>query len=246
MPDSKSIIFFGRTGVGKSSISTMLYQKKIDKKDNPFPIGDGAVGVTADFKQLRNDHWNIYDTIGLGEPPSGSVPHDIAKQRIMVFLKNIRVPFHYICIVKKKGRLDQLDEIILKTTKTIFAGAERNMVLIITDADQKWLNENAAEIKAVYGDIPTFAVSFPPIHDNDVVENIFKDSRQTSLETLTGWFSMLDYKPVKADICFHTQKQLEEVGNQVLKLMINAGKILATGALIGAGAMVVLAMCTIQ
>jgi hypothetical protein len=65
------MIVFGESGVGKTSIVNMLAGKEI------FPVGRAAVGTTLESHgcliKCEGLSLNVYDTVGLNEPPTGSV-----------------------------------------------------------------------------------------------------------------------------------------------------------------------------
>lgn len=240
---NKNVFLIGRTGAGKSTLGSMLIRGTLDKTDNVFDISDSANGVTVDCDVRSNNKWTVYDTIGLGEPASGSVPNEEAKRRIVSFLKKIKTSVDYICILKKKGRLDQLDLFIYDIVKEIFKGAESNIVLIITHADQKWLHENKYEIKEIYNNIPALAVDFPAINNNERLEIIYKEIRETSLQVLEEWLNDLDFNKATPDICHYSDHQLESLATKVLRMLKQILPIIADIASIAA---TVAPLCSIQ
>lgn len=224
----KRIIFFGKTGVGKSSVATMLYQGKLSKDYNPFMISDSAIGCTVDCKRIDSSTWSIYDTIGLGETQDGRVPHDVAKKRIVEFLKNLRVPFNYICIVKKRGRLDQIDPIICSAAREIFAGdTANNIVLIVTDATDEWITTEENSLKEVFGNIPMCAVNFPGVSTDPELEQIYLRRRNESYTKLVSFLNNLNFPANKAKLCYYTDMQIQAVANQIMVYLERAWQILA-------------------
>ncbi|CAG8531958.1 10294_t:CDS:2 [Funneliformis caledonium] len=71
MCEITSIVLFGLTGEGKSTISNMLIQGDIHDE----AIRSTAVGVSLNVQCSVNDRFIVYDTIGIGEPSDGTVPH---------------------------------------------------------------------------------------------------------------------------------------------------------------------------
>src|SRR3954447_11219357 len=76
-----NVVFFGLTGHGKSSIANMLIQGDIHQ-NNAFKVNNGAKGETINIHSGVNEIFQVFDTIGLGESASGSVPHKEAIKRI--------------------------------------------------------------------------------------------------------------------------------------------------------------------
>lgn len=231
---SNNIILLGRAGVGKSTIASMLCCGYLVPNNNPFEIDDGVRGVTLNFENRvsKSKMWNIYDTIGLGESILGNVPHQIAQQRIVEFLKKVKTKFTYICIVKSKDRIDELDPLIIKATTEIFKGAESNFVLIVTHANNTWLNKERSSLVEVYGNIPMFAVDFPPAleedeNDEDGVEyeKMKERKRTNSFHALENWLESLKFKPVKPDIYDFTDEQIMKVAKKVLNILIKISEI---------------------
>ncbi|GET53029.1 hypothetical protein GLOIN_2v1763441 [Rhizophagus irregularis DAOM 181602=DAOM 197198] len=73
------IVLCGRTGDGKSSIANMLVQGDIYRdRENLFNIGNAAIGETRELTYARDVRFGVFDLVGLGELPSGGVPHDVA------------------------------------------------------------------------------------------------------------------------------------------------------------------------
>jgi hypothetical protein len=66
-----SMVVFGESGVGKTSIVNMLAGKEI------FPVGRAAVGTTLESQgcliKCEGLSLNVYGTVGLNEPATGTV-----------------------------------------------------------------------------------------------------------------------------------------------------------------------------
>lgn len=193
----KDIIFVGRSGSGKSTIATMLYQKKLKAFDNSFEINDTSKGVTIKYSVEKTNDWAIYDTVGLGESKNGAVPNSEAIKQISDFFVYLNINFHYICIVIKKRRLDKCDDDIVKIIKSCFRFMKDNIVLIVTHADGKWLAKNRVELEKEYGHIPMIAVDFPPVDEDDnKQENYNVKKRNKCLKELIEWLLSLNNQPI--------------------------------------------------
>src|SRR5881398_2001772 len=136
MDELASVVFFGRTGEGKSTLANMLIQNDLfsENSDNLFPIGNSAVGETFDIVCSQNEIFEVYDTIGLCESSEGNISHKKAIKKIRTYFSKVRKPLHYICYVKKEGRITKEDKETFREFKRIFEGGENNFVIIITNS----------------------------------------------------------------------------------------------------------------
>ncbi|CAG8581322.1 13636_t:CDS:2 [Funneliformis caledonium] len=149
-----SMVLFGLTGQGKSSIANMLIQGDIFQKGNVFEINDSAVGATITVNFSSNEEFIVYDTIGVGETSYGSVPHRKAVREIRNYFSKCKMPLNYIAFVKKKGRFTEEDRKMFKIFKEIFEGGETNFIIIITNSGPKWVEDYTEKIKENLGDHP--------------------------------------------------------------------------------------------
>src|SRR5436190_19245820 len=105
-----NVALFGRTGYGKSSIANMLIQGDINiNENNLFRVGDGARGETVNIHSSITERYQVFDMVGLGEPPSHDVSHNEAVKKIRDYFSECRVPLNYIFYVQKKGRITEED-----------------------------------------------------------------------------------------------------------------------------------------
>ncbi|GBB99322.1 hypothetical protein RclHR1_03490004 [Rhizophagus clarus] len=176
-----NVVFFGLTGHGKSSIANMLIQGDIHQ-DNAFKVNNGAKGETINIHSGVNEIFQVFDTIGLGESSSGSVPHKEAIKRIRDYFSRCQVPLNYICYVKKQDRFTEEDAKMFKIFKKIFKGGEINFHIIITHSKPEWVEENFETIKDNFGNYPIIPVNFP--WNNDDFTQFEKNQREQSLERL--------------------------------------------------------------
>ncbi|CAI2169209.1 7234_t:CDS:2 [Funneliformis geosporum] len=156
MIEQISLVFFGLTGQGKSSIANMMIQGDIYQKGNVFEINDGAVGASVSINFSENEYFKVFDTIGVGETNSGSVPHKEAVKEIRNYFTTCKVPLNYIVYVKKKGRFTEEDRTMFNLFKEIFEGCEKNFIIIITNCDERWIEKNKETLIKNFGeDYPT-------------------------------------------------------------------------------------------
>jgi GTP-binding protein EngB required for normal cell division len=96
--DVDNILVVGETGSGKSSLINMLFEKNLS------PANSSPSGVTAEPKLITMGKYNFFDTPGLDEAPSGTVPPLIALivlQKLIADQKNIDL----VIYVTKVGRM---------------------------------------------------------------------------------------------------------------------------------------------
>ncbi|CAG8654121.1 11531_t:CDS:2 [Funneliformis caledonium] len=171
MSERTSIILFGLTGEGKSTISNMLIQGDIHYESNAFEVNDTAAGVSLNVNCSFNERFIVYDTIGLGEPSYGTVPHRNAVREIRNYFSVCGVPLNYIAYVKKKGRITDKDREMFKILKDIFTGGEKNVIIIITDGNQAWVEKNSEKLKN-FGDYPIIpGIVLEVLSSNQKTEN---------------------------------------------------------------------------
>ena len=242
-PQRKSIIFVGRTGSGKSSLATMLYKGHIPH-NNPLHVSDSAKGATLECRHVKSLQYDIYDTVGLGEPEGGSVPCEDARKKLREFIKSLKRDFNYICIVKKSGRLDTLDPVVFDVTKELFKGAETNIVLVITDdEDGEWAIEENVNLMNVYGKIPIFSVNIPKVSKKHNLEKIYIEQRKESIDKFEeDLIKRCNYKPARPKICGYTDKEIDELIDRIMKIVAAALKITYYTL---AGALVICSLATV-
>ncbi|CAI2193547.1 6914_t:CDS:2, partial [Funneliformis geosporum] len=151
MSEQHSILLFGLTGHGKSSIANMLIQGDIHHDVNKFVINNAAVGESFQIECSINDEFIVYDTVGIGEPETGKVPHKKAVKMIRDYFTTCQLPLNYIAFVKKKGRCTEEECKMFKLFKEIFEGSENNFIIIITHSVTKVGNEVVKEIVTKVG-----------------------------------------------------------------------------------------------
>ncbi|PKK78346.1 hypothetical protein RhiirC2_770311 [Rhizophagus irregularis] len=159
------IVLCGRTGDGKSSIANMLVQGDIYRdRENLFNIGNAAIGETRELTYARDVRFGVFDLVGLGELPSGGVPHDVALSRI----------------TKEDIRL--------------FGVREKFRYLIVTHTGPSWTDDekNVDETKRNFGDYPVISVDFPSNIDEDYAE-IDRKKKGNQFANLLAKLSELNY-----------------------------------------------------
>ncbi|KAF9082378.1 hypothetical protein BGX27_004545 [Mortierella sp. AM989] len=195
----RNIILVGKTGTGKSSIANMLVQGDLFEV-NQMSVSDRARGETREFKTGRGCGWAATDTAGLGECKLGTVDSETALELIKMTLKESQKGFHHIGFVIKKGRIatEELKD-LFELFKTLFAGAEKNFVLIVTNCeDEGWLDENKDDIREIFGLIEVISCNFP---FNKKKINKGKEDRKESLVELVKKLKDLNTESIQPMLC---------------------------------------------
>ncbi|EXX62914.1 hypothetical protein RirG_157280 [Rhizophagus irregularis DAOM 197198w] len=181
----QSIILFGRTGYGKSSIANMLIQGDIYQNNNKFTINDNAKGETLNIYTGYTEKYQVFDTVGLGEPLSHIVPHKEAVNKIRDYFSKCKVTLNYIFYVQRKGRITDEDKKMFKLFKEIFEWAEKNIVIIITN------------------------------NEDDIIACSHRKKRAQSLQRLEDKLLELRYKSIKPEVLSSTQMNEKTVSKVV-------------------------------
>jgi hypothetical protein len=200
------VVLCGRTGDGKSSIANMLVQGDIYRdRENLFNIGNAAIGETRELTYARDVRFGVFDLVGLGELPSGGVPHDVAIKNIRNHFSTNGLSLHYICYVKR-NRITEEDIRLFNIFKKIFKEGEKNFVIIVTHTGPSWTDDekNVDETKRNFGDYPVISVDFPSNIDEDYAE-IDRKKRATNLQHLLAKLSELNYSGNNPEVLSSSQ-----------------------------------------
>ncbi|KAG6375559.1 hypothetical protein JVT61DRAFT_3123 [Boletus reticuloceps] len=98
--ETKNVIVFGESGVGKSSLINLIAGKKVCETSS------GALGCTLEYRRhlldLGDQHYAIWDTAGLDEGTQGTVPAEKAeaylKQLLHELVQNNGVDLLVYCV----------------------------------------------------------------------------------------------------------------------------------------------------
>jgi hypothetical protein len=196
-----NVVLCGRTGDGKSSIANMLVQGDIYRdRENIFNIGNNAIGETKELTYACDERFGVFDLIGLGELPSGGVPHENAIKNIRQNFSTNGLLLNYICYVKR-SRITEEDIRLFDIFKKIFKEGEKNFIIIVTNTGPRWTDneKNVNETKNNFGDYPIISVDFPCKDDEDYAE-IDRNKRVTNLRHLLDKLSELNYRGINPEI----------------------------------------------
>jgi GTP-binding protein EngB required for normal cell division len=217
MSEQQSVLLFGRTGYGKSSIANMLVQGDIYQNKNIFTISDSAKGETLNIYSSSTEKYQVFDTVGLGEPPSHPVSHKNAVNEIRNYFSNCKVSLNYIFYVQKKGRISEEDKRMFKLFKEIFEWGEKKFVIIITNSKPDWIEKNLATITEDLGKYPIISVDFPftDKDEEDIIACDHRKKRVQSLQRLENKLLELKYKSTKLEVLSSTQMTEKNVSKVV-------------------------------
>lgn len=172
-------------------------------------MGDGFRGVTSTISVKDGRGWMVTDTIGFGEPETGTVGTILAEKRLCTFLEKLRSDYLYIVYVVKQGRMQDSDTVTWELFKQIFEGGEKNFVVVFTNSSRSWLQENIQEIKNEFEGCDRFiAVDFPPSSENEQRDKLNAEDRDTSLKHLESTLAGYGFAPVTPNICHMNAEQL--------------------------------------
>ncbi|KAF9105380.1 hypothetical protein BGX27_009653 [Mortierella sp. AM989] len=206
VPD-RDIILVGKTGTGKSSVFNMLVQGDMFK-ENQVDVSDKAQGVTTDITTGRGFGWAVTDTAGLGEcGQGGTISTPEALEILGKTLRESRKGFHHIGFVIKKERLSTTEhKELFDMFNALFAGAEKNFVLIVTHCDYKeWLDDNRETIQEVFGTIPVIGCDFrynKRCHWKD------SDDRKENLASFVEDLKKLNTESIQPKLCHESSTDM--------------------------------------
>ncbi|CAB5210543.1 unnamed protein product [Rhizophagus irregularis] len=163
------------------------------------------------------EKYQVFDTVGLGEPPSHIVPHKEAVNKIRDYFSKCKVTLNYIFYVQRKGRITDEDKKMFKLFKEIFEWAEKNIVIIITNSKPEWIEKNLETITEDLGKYPIISVDFPftDEDEDDIIACSHRKKRAQSLQRLEDKLLELRYKSIKPEVLSSTQMNEKTVSKVV-------------------------------
>lgn len=159
--DRKSLLLFGKSGSGKSTIANYLLNK------NLFIIGENTVQETTNITVKFNEKYLITEMIGIGETEYGIVPHYDALNKNINYLKKCNNSYDLLCYVVQAGRFDYEDYKLWKDFANLFYGYENNFIMIFTNINSNnyWLRNNEEKIRNLYKDFSNIKMFYVNISE---------------------------------------------------------------------------------
>ncbi|KAF8060783.1 hypothetical protein FPV67DRAFT_306782 [Lyophyllum atratum] len=142
----KTIILFGETGAGKSSIINMLADSATDPLAH---VDDCAQGVTfqTDYyvRQFGDETYGIYDTVGLGEGSRGTLDSGAAIAALYRLMRNTASGVHLLVYVVRGPRITGHHQKTYRMFHDIFCEKQVPIILLLTHMDDV-LEQMAGEV----------------------------------------------------------------------------------------------------
>ncbi|KAG0372050.1 hypothetical protein BGX24_000805 [Mortierella sp. AD032] len=231
-PNTKKIIFVGKMGTGKSSLTNMLVQGDLYAQ-NIREVSDSAASVTSEVKVVDGRNWTACDTVGLGEMQGRSDQADPAMRLLVRVLEEGQRGFHYIAYVIKQDRLQTKEHYeLFELFKATFQGAEDNFILVVTHCpNPKWVINNREIITQTFGNIPVVTCDFPFDADNISYR---RQERLDSLPMFEAQLAALSRSPIVLKLSFketatavvqqkftNSLEQFLKVGKNIVELVLS-------------------------
>ena len=140
-----TVIFFGESGAGKSSIINML------DGGQDATVSDQATGVTFSIssyqKTINKSTFTIFDTIGLNEGSRGTVKARHAVRRLYNLMCRLDDGVNLLVYVMQQPRIKQTAELNYKLFYEIFCQMKVPIGIVITGLEHRdnmdgWWGEN--------------------------------------------------------------------------------------------------------
>jgi GTP-binding protein EngB required for normal cell division len=110
-----NILVVGKTGVGKSAVTSMLINGDVHNgNNNGIIVSDQARGVTFECQIYKGEQFNVIDTIGFGEGQEGKIFTADAIRSLRKFLHASQTGYNIILFVSRLGRITDSDRNIFK------------------------------------------------------------------------------------------------------------------------------------
>ncbi|KAJ2917976.1 hypothetical protein MD484_g2442, partial [Candolleomyces efflorescens] len=138
----KNIIFFGETGVGKSSVINMLREGTDGwRPGSEVPISSGAVGCTFSSKGYEADidakRYMLWDTAGLNEGARGTVTHRESAENLAMLLHSLGGKVHLLVYCIRGKRFRQVIKDNYELFYRRFCNSQVPIVVVVTGLENE-------------------------------------------------------------------------------------------------------------
>lgn len=203
----ESVILFGRTGSGKSTIAQMLLSGRLDDTfgTDSFRISSGIRGATRKVVHGEGRGWYVVDTPGFGEPVGdlSTISSAVAQRKLKNYVRMVEGIYSHYLYVVKKDRIDQFEQKLWQFFLLLFGENIRyQFTVVITGAEPTWVDENRAHLEACFAGCQSMvAVDFPStVTDDDEHEADLEEIRAESLIALEDELARHERYEVHCDI----------------------------------------------
>ena len=214
-PSKKTIVIFGITGVGKSTVSNCIFGGKGDLnsiQNGPFPVCEDAGSGNIDFEIHSNDKYTIVDTIGFG---SADINATFALDRMRHGLAHVNNQIDYVLFVIKKGRLTNDTYQFIRTFQLEVMRNKSclNSILLVNRCERYWMNRKAQrdnvfmqQILATMNDL-YYEFDLKWDHSSDDAKERERNAltRQKAIDELLNFIDILEFEPIRVDY-IHTRE----------------------------------------
>lgn len=154
----KTILVFGETGVGKSSLIKSLIKQDsdsiINKSNLKLPkTSDQATSCSLNIESFESDHFEWIDTTGLNESDRGKVGPYEAMIQLITFLKKAIATksIHLLIMVARQRITETMRQNYDFFVETLFSGKIPTL-LVVTGCEteskpEDWIKKNSIEYK---------------------------------------------------------------------------------------------------
>ncbi|CAM6120312.1 unnamed protein product [Calypogeia fissa] len=185
----ENVILFGMSGSGKSTLANMLTSGTLDGVDAIFSTSSGLRGETKTVMKGQGRGWRVIDTPGLGEPNKdlrSGVSTDRAAKLIREYVMLVQGVYCHFMYVWKIGRVQLSDTVLWDIFNKMFngEGIGKHMTIVVSGADQAWLDENIERLKECFVGCDSFITADFPAKDPDGDEETEHENQDIRLESL--------------------------------------------------------------
>ena len=202
----RTIMLFGIAGVGKSTISNCILNRKGDMEsiqDGGFQVSEDAGSGTLKFELKSNDQFTIIDSIGFGSPDFNA-SYILAQMRGVLNKVNNRIDL--VLFVIKKGRLTNDTYQFIRTFQEEVMGgkARLNSALLVNQCEKGWLNKSGQQsnafMRAILASVANMSLEFELKLDHWSDDERIKERnaaiRQHSIDELVRFLDMWRAEPI--------------------------------------------------
>ncbi|KIK92837.1 hypothetical protein PAXRUDRAFT_551492 [Paxillus rubicundulus Ve08.2h10] len=148
----RNVLFFGETGVGKSSVINML----IGENTDAACISSGAQGCTfasASYEAtISGEQFVLWDTVGLNEGEKGKTPPVVAERNLRELMHNIKGGLSLLVYVIRGTRFREVVRINYDLFHRMICDQKVPIIAVVTGLENEermdaWWDNNEADLR---------------------------------------------------------------------------------------------------